>query len=302
MTDLDLESLMREYDAEVAAYKRLPQSEPTALLDRAVLTKARAAVAHRQKPPRFLAIAASFAGVAIAAGIGWRVHVANEDARDAASEASTRGEVFEVDVMPNSTRDRQKALEMAQLPAPPPPPAAPPAPTAPPALDDAKREAEAFASAPDLRVQAAPAEADVATPAAKRIAEPEPFVRADHSSRDGGPGQRRNVAATSPAAEPSGAAVSATTPAPAVTAEMTDATAASAPADALRGRKEIDAQDKLALRKDDRAVTPSAEDWIKRIRRMVRERRIDEARVELRRFHAEYPDVVVPVDLRRYAP
>ncbi len=300
MTDLELEALMREYDAEVAAYKRLPQSEPTAFLDRAVLTKARAAVAHTHKPPRFLAMAASFAGVAIAAGIGWRVHVANEETRNAVNDASARGEVFEVDVMPNSTRDRQKALEMAQLPAPPPPP---PAPAAPPALDDAKREAEAFASGPALRAQAAPAEQNVAAPAAKRVAEPEPFVRADHASRDGAPGQRRNVAATS--AEVS-AAAAAPASVPAVATEMMADTAASdAPAGIAsdqRERKESDALDKLALGKDDRAATPTAEDWIKRIRRMVRERKIDEARVELRNFRAHYPDTVVPVDLRRYAP
>ncbi|MBK7144835.1 MAG: hypothetical protein IPH76_06370 [Xanthomonadales bacterium] len=46
MNDRELEDLMRDYEAEVAAYKRLPQSEPTALLDRAVLTKARSGRPH----------------------------------------------------------------------------------------------------------------------------------------------------------------------------------------------------------------------------------------------------------------
>ena len=45
MKDQELDDLMRDYESEVAAYRRLPQSEPTALLDRAILTKARAASA-----------------------------------------------------------------------------------------------------------------------------------------------------------------------------------------------------------------------------------------------------------------
>ena len=74
MKDHEHEQLMRDYEAEVAAYQRLPPSEPTALLDRAILTKARAAVAHappvHSRPPRWMAMAASFAGVAIAAVLG----------------------------------------------------------------------------------------------------------------------------------------------------------------------------------------------------------------------------------------
>ena len=134
MKDQELDDLMRDYESEVAAYRRLPQSEPTALLDRAILTKARAAVAHappvRQRPPRWIAMAASFTGVVIAAGIGWRVHEARQDdTQSAASVPAARDEAFEVDVLPNDRRER--GLDMAQLPPPPaPPPSAPPEPNA----------------------------------------------------------------------------------------------------------------------------------------------------------------------------
>jgi hypothetical protein len=292
MTDRELEEMMREYDAEVAAYKRLPQSEPTALLDRAVLTKARAAVAHAPRPPRYLALAASFAGVALAAGIGWRVHVANEEARLAAMDsAPVREEVFEVDVMSGGTRDRQKALEMAQLPPPPPPPE-------PPAADaeqyEARKEAKAFAAtAPTAEMPPAsapaPAVEAAAAPNPQRVSMPEPHLRADHATRGAAPEQRQNRAAAATAAAPADAA------------QRLEESSLKSLRDQREG--ESDTLGRIALSKDDAAEgLLSAEDWIKRIRRLLRERRMDEVRSELRRFHETYPDVAIPVDLRRYAP
>lgn len=262
MKDRELDDLMRDYEAEVAAYQRLPQSEPTALLDRAILTKARAALAHappvRQRPPRWIAMAASFAGVAIAAGVGWRVFEARQDDTvRAASVPAARDEAFEVDVLPDQRHER--GLDMAQLP---PPPAAPMAPE-PKAFDGLARAREETASA------AAPAAAAPA-PVAQKSA-PDPHARADHGGAGAVPERRQNLAA--PAAE------------------------AAAPMNA----EALGAVSAEAERNSGEVVTPP-KTWLRRIRQLVRDRRYTEARAELYRFHTAYPDVVIPADLRRYAP
>lgn len=292
MNDRELEELMRDYEAEVAAYKRLPQAEPTALLDRAVLTKARAAVGHVHKPPRWIALAASFAGVAIAAGIGWRVYEAQQARHDGLlQDKAARGEAFEVEVLPSSSRDRAKALEMAQMPPPPPPP---------PAAPEPPKEAEAFAES-KLRKQeqpGAPAAASAAVaseealaapavvaPMPQRAAEPEPHTRADHAVRGGVPEQRQNRSA--PASATSGAGLG-----------LADAD------DHLdqRERNEGDAElgGRLAKGKDDASLRPEV--WLEQIRTLVRERKYARARLELVRFRQVHPNVVIPTDLRRYVP
>lgn len=291
MNDRELEDLMRDYEAEVAAYKRLPQAEPTALLDRAVLTKARAAVGHVHRPPRWIALAASFAGVAIAAGIGWRVYEAQQASHEGLlQDKAARGEAFEVEVLPSSSRDRAKSLEMAQMPPPPPPPPEPP------------KEAEAFAES-KLRKQeqpGAPAAASataiseealaapvVAAPAAQRVAEPEPHTRADHAVRGAVPEQRQNQSAPATAASGAGLGL----------ADADDSL------DAKRDeRNEGDAElgGRLARGKDDAVLPPEA--WLEQIRALVREGKYARARLELVRFRQVHPNVVIPTDLRRYLP
>lgn len=291
MNDRELEDLMREYEAEVAAYKRLPQAEPTALLDRAVLTKARAAVGHAHKPPRWIALAASFAGVAIAAGIGWRVYEAQESARGEAmlDGARAREETFEVEVLPSSSRDRAKALEMAQLPPPPPPPQ--PAKPEPQAFNEAKREQQAHpAAAEPVFADSAELPASEASPmpAAQRGAAIEADKRADHASRSAMPEQRQNLAA--PAATAAAAAPGMDLGA--VAADEKDAAKERLDADRETGAGRAQAKQDVLAR----------DAWLDRIRRLVRDRRHSEARAELARFHAAYPDAVIPPDLRRFLP
>lgn len=305
MNDRELEELMREYEAEVAAYKRLPQAEPTALLDRAVLTKARAAVAHaptpRQRPPRWIALAASFAGVAIAAGIGWRVYESRLSSQDdVLEEGAARGEVFEVEVLPSSRGAREKALEMSQFPPPPPPPpaapAAPPAPvvateaTMPQAFPDAlerKQELPAGAAGPKFAEEAPLAAAPAPAPAPQRPPEPEPHTRADHAMRAAAPEQRQNQSAPATSSV-SGAGLS-----------SRDSLGAVADEQRKRAESDADAEDGRLAGKDD-ADDPGA--WLNRIRRLVRDRDYAQARAELARFRAAHPDIVIPMDLRRYAP
>jgi hypothetical protein len=273
MKDQELDDLMRDYEAEVAAYKRLPQSEPTALLDRAILTKARAAVAHappvRQRPPRWIAMAASFAGMAIAAGIGWRVYETRQnDTAVSASAPAVRDEAFEVEVLPDQRRER--GLEMSQMPAPPPAPAAPPPPE-PQAFEDRARAKQEAASAA-AQVVAEPA------PALQKAIVPDPHERADHGGAAAVPERRQNVAAAPAAAS----------------APMAEDALGALSAESEQKRDEADAKRKEAV--------ASPQEWLARIRQLVRDRRYTEARTELYRFRTEYPDVVIPTDLRRYAP
>lgn len=274
MKDQELEQLMRDYEAEVAAYRRLPQSEPTALLDRAILTKARAAIAHappvRSRPPRWMAMAASFAGVAIAAGIGWRVYEARQ--ADAASQADVsaptapREPAFEVEVLPDARRER--GLDMAQLPAPPPPPSAPAAPQ-PQAFDEAPRAASETAVA-------APAPEPAAS--MQKAIVPDPHQRSDHGGATALPERRQNLAV------------------PAASAPMASEALGAVAAEAERDRAAAPTE---AKRKEE-AESPQA--WLARIRQLVRDRRYTEARTELYRLRTRHPDVVIPPDLRRYAP
>ncbi len=289
MNDRELEDLMRDYEAEVAAYKRLPQSEPTALLDRAVLTKARAAVGHTYRPPRWIALAASFAGVAIAAGIGWRVYEAQESARGEAmlDGARAREETFEVEVLPSSSRDRAKALEMAQLP--PPPPAKP----EPQAFNEAKSEQQSQPAAEEVvladRAEPTASEAlsAAAAPAPQRRGAIEADKRADHATRSAMPEQRQNLAAPA-------------TPAPAAPVIALGSAAEDAK-DASSERIDAD-QESGAGRAQEKQDLHARDEWLERIRRLVRERRHSEARAELLRFRAAYPDAVIPPDLRRFQP
>lgn len=281
MKDQELEQLMRDYEAEVAAYRRLPQAEPTALLDRAILTKARAAIAHappvRTRPPRWMAMAASFAGVAIAAGIGWRVYESRQDEAATASDASApaaatpRESAFEVEVVPD--RRRERGLDMAQLPAPPPPPAAPPAPE-PQAFDAGARAKQEAASG------AAPVVSEPA-PAAQKAIVPDPHQRSDHGGAAALPERRQNLAAPAAASVP--------------------AARASEALGAVSAEAEHDRDDAQAEAKRKEAVE-SPQAWLARIRQLVRDRRYTEARTELYRFRTRYPETVIPADLRRYAP
>ena len=275
MKDQELDDLMRDYEAEVAAYKRLPQAEPTALLDRAILTKARAAVAHappvRSRPPRWMAMAASFAGVAIAAGIGWRVFEARQDesAAAASAPATPREKAFEVEVLPGNHRERERALEMSQLP---PPPAPAPAPE-PQAFSDAAQAKEEVAET------AAPAVA-APVPAMQKSVAPDPHQRADHGGATAVPERRQNIAApATPASVP-------------IATDVLGALST----ETERQRNEADAE---AKRKE---AVPTAQAWLTQIRQLVRDRRYTEARTELYRFRQNYPDALIPADLRRYAP
>ncbi|MBP7622454.1 MAG: hypothetical protein KA763_00670, partial [Xanthomonadales bacterium] len=258
----------------------------TALLDRAVLTKARAAVAHpepvRHRPPRWIAFAASFAGVAIAAGIGWRVFEARQMPEStAAAKPATREEVFEVDVVSGDHRSRDKGLEMAQLPSAPPPPAPPPppVPTEPQAFKD---EALAKQALPQAAAEALAAPA----PAEQKSGVPDPHQRADYGGAAAIPERRQNIAAPATAAAPA----------------VTDALGGlSAEGGRLRseGDEAIVGTDASSKRKADlRAPAP----WLAHIRQLVRDGRHTEARTELHAFHLAYPDVVIPTDLRRYDP
>lgn len=294
--DRELEDLMAEYEAEVAAYRRLPEQEPTAWLDRAIITKARAAVAHAPAPPadlkkhRWISLAASFAGIAVAAGIGWQVHRAANADRTEVAESSKR-EVMEVQVMAQSNKDRRRALDTASMPPLPPPPPPEPElrkPMAAPALADAPVVAEMAGPAEPFMDEAA----SMVAPAASAPAPQAPATTAlgrtvaePHRTRDhGGLGQTPERQQNFVAEEAKSSAVSSEAEALGARAEAAP-DAAAAPGQALN-----------------QAPVREAGDWIRGMRRLLRERRLDELRSELRAFRAAHPEHPLPAELRRYAP
>ncbi|MBK7042296.1 MAG: hypothetical protein IPH50_00355 [Rhodanobacteraceae bacterium] len=286
MNDQELNDLMRDYAAELAAYKRLPQSEPTALLDRAVLAKARAAIAHappaRHRPPRWIAFAASFVGVAFAAGIGWRVYEARQMQESAAVAVPTpRKEVFEVDVQSSDRRNRDNGLDMAQLPSAPPAPI-PPAMSEPRAFKDGLAKQEMSVTTAEAPVLAAP------PPAPTKSSEPDRYQRADHGGATASPERRQNIAAPASATA-------------ATAAEVVGGLSADAESERTQGVVDQQAagSDATAKRKAD--LLPP-EPWLERIRQLVQDGRHTAARSELHRFHQAYPEIVIPADLRRYQP
>ncbi|MBK7144834.1 MAG: hypothetical protein IPH76_06365 [Xanthomonadales bacterium] len=201
--------------------------------------------------------------------------------------ARAREETFEVEVLPSSSRDRAKALEMAQLP--PPPPAKP----EPQAFNEAKSEQQSQPAAEEVvladRAEPTASEAlsAAAAPAPQRRGAIEADKRADHATRSAMPEQRQNLAAP---ATPAAAA-----PVIALGSAAEDAKDASS--------ERIDAdQESGAGRAQEKQDLHARDEWLERIRRLVRERRHSEARAELLRFRAAYPDAVIPPDLRRFQP
>lgn len=287
MKDQDLDELMREYETEVAAYRRLPQSEPTALLDRAILTKAHAAVAHsppvQRRPPRWIAMAASFAGIALAAGVGWRVYEAKTRESLATAPATDREPTMEVQVFPE-TRDT-RALDMAQMP---------PAPVEQAAANLAEKRAEG-ANREALKAEAEAAPALVQRKV--RAAEPDPHAQHDHAEATRVPELRRNVAAApAPAPAP---------PAPMPAAAAAASAGASMEAEAIAPEvlaNESVPSSTLRAKRSEGGRQEAPEAWLARIRTLIDEGHYTEARNELHQFQKQYPNAVVPLELRRFLP
>lgn len=283
--DPEIEALLREHAVVIERYRALPATEPGAHLDVAILKQAALAV---QKPIRrrpWLVPMASAASLVAAAGIGWRVHLANRVEPSAPARAE-RYQVLEIELNPPSERER--ALKTTVLPV---PAAELPNPV------DAPRPAPS--AAPDSL------EAIIQSPLKDRGIQFEPHTQPDHAGIGQLPEQRAIAAplaaeeadlATAPAASP-------VTAFPAVTNSVQSA--APLPAGKL-GKSEASGAGREPAASDgekgdtDSAQNLSASAWIGQIRVLIRQRRLHRARKEIRALQIAYPELILPTDIARY--
>lgn len=168
----EFEAFLAGEESELARlYRRLPQSEPDAKLDAAVLALARAAVEPqrvnalrhanvRHRRPLWLVGLSSAAGVVLAAGIAWQMRNGfNESAAPTLRQSA-------------SARTERDVIPITAIVPPAEPAAAPPAPPPPPALAPAAASTTVAAPAPPaakpmpLRSKAAPVGREVELAAA----------------------------------------------------------------------------------------------------------------------------------------
>ncbi|PJA43228.1 MAG: hypothetical protein CO182_00340 [Lysobacterales bacterium CG_4_9_14_3_um_filter_62_6] len=288
--DLEIEALQHQHATLIERYRALPAAEPGAHLDTAILKQAALAV---QRPPLrrrpWLVPMASAASLVAAAGIGWRVHLANTVEPSAAPRAE-RYQVLEVELNPPS--ERQRAVQTTVLPV--------------PAAELPKR-VDAPRSAPAAAPKPAPdsLESIVQSPAKDRGIEFEPHTQSDHAGIGQLPEQR--VPAAPLAAEEddlaTGPAASPVTAFPAVTNSVQSA--APLPAGKLGKTEASGVGRELGASNGEKADTESAQklsasEWIGRIRVLIRQRRLHQARKEIRALQIAYPELILPTDIARY--
>ncbi|MEO8673805.1 MAG: hypothetical protein ABI411_21050, partial [Tahibacter sp.] len=152
--DREFDALLSGADSELARlYRKLPQAEPDAKLDAAVLSMAHRALnphlvaatqqaPRRRRAPTWLVGFGTAAGVVMAAGVAWQMRAGLEQqaATEALRQASTPGSMAEVVSVSPILRDAPRPA------AAPPPPALEP-PRAPSAADKANSTASAMAPA-----------------------------------------------------------------------------------------------------------------------------------------------------------
>lgn len=271
-------------DAELAAwlgahadlldrYRALPQSEPPARLDAAILAGARHAARHRRQPSWWIPLA-SAASLVAAAGIGWRVYLADPSRPGTAPAASAPArQVLEVDLYPHSERER--ALETTVNP---PADAAAPAVPAMTAFSDKSASASADAKAADA------VEARAETASSERARRPaelaEPFTQSDHASLGKAPEQR---AAT-------GIVDRRNLPAAASTPSLAE------PKRQAKAETEAAGRSNAAVP----AEPATAATAIAAIETLLAQGEIIEARRAIRAFRSRYPDHPLPAEWRRY--
>ncbi len=291
--DDDIEALLGEDTALIQRYRALPAVEPGKQLDAAILGRAAGAVRRPAPRTRWLIPLASAASVVMAAGIGWRVHLAQQQDQTTAASSARDYEVLEIDLHEG---DRRRDLGAAELPQSPAPASAP---------DDVAAKANPRPSLSEI----------IEGPARDNgVVVDEPHTRIDHAQLGRMPEQSQPMSD----AYGSGSGISSqpqVAPAPAPAAEQR----ASASAEFERSKRvQRDRDASIDDESADGAAISSTEtrresqiarrgepvyapaDWIEQIRNLVRGRRMPEARAEIRRFRAAYPSYRLPPDLRRY--
>lgn len=280
--DQDFDALLKEYEAELERYQKLPSVEPARELDIAIMAKAREAVAKpKPKRSRWLVPLASVASLALAAGIGWRTYQGERRDQAVAIEqsAAKQDEViveFEWIDLPNRDAERKEMANSPPLPSAAPmaaPAAAAPPPPPPPPPAEPKSIAETATAQPtDALADSAGASASDDGPAvAGARAErgfAEPHVATDHAVMAEPPESSKRIAI-------SGSAVAAP---------------GQASAEAASSLNQQEA-------KPEKVFEP--EEWIERIRGLKSVRRFHEVKKELAEFKKTYPNYPLPSDLEK---
>ena len=300
----ELAAMLAAHEGLLDRYRALPKREPPARLDAAILMSARRAVGQRARPRWWIPLA-SAASLVVAAGIGWRVHLAGSNVADPIpEEIPEAGEAQEI--------------MLYESPVASPPPAARPA---------AEKSLDVVSEAKPKRERAPESTVDSPTPAAEagnKATPADKAVNADLNlgkatdaiapppAPDAADAANPSPAGRPPAAPPPAAAFTDDEPAgldapakleplpeppketqlkslpaaPRAEEEPPPAAAPSAAAGATT-RQNSDAEDQAA----------SA---IAAIEALLAQGRIDEARGAIRAFRSRYPDHSLPAEWRRY--
>lgn len=292
--DDDIEALLADDSDLLKRYRALPQSEPGKHLDAAILGRASNAVRRPVARQRWLIPVASAASLVVAAGVGWRIHLAQQQEQAATTAPAARYDVMEIDLQ---SSDDKRALDTAVMP------------------PEMQREQAAGGATAPMAKEARPTLSDIITgPARDNGVIVEPHTTADHAEPGRAPEQRQAFpGAMSEGILSSQAAPSAAAP---VAADATSDTDGAGKADKLervdvtgarrkRGASEDEASaEAFGNASQDRAEASTSAlapaDWIERIRILISARRVGQAREEIQRFRAAYPSYRLPPDVRRY--
>jgi hypothetical protein len=295
-SDAELEAFLAEDSELIKRYRTLPLTEPGKHLDAAILGRAsnavRRPVAGRH---RWLIPLASAASVVAAAGIGWRVHVAQQQENAASHAPTDKYDVMEIDLQ---SGDNQRALDTAVMP--------PQSPQKAGAIS--KEEPEAKRQQSLSEIIAGP-ERDEGVTLDRRAVE-EPHVLADHALSGRAPEQREAMpqSSSSAGAFNQAPAVAAPVPATESNAELEAIGVGGSRAKIRREqeqaieddlRSDADAMD-VRQRANDQQPMLAPIDWIERIRMLIRARRMSQVRDEIDRFRLAYPSYRLPSDISRY--
>ena len=290
--DDDLQALLSEDSALLKRYRALPDSEPGKHLDAAILGRAANAVRRPAARQRWLIPLASAASVVAAAGIGWRVHLAQQQEQAAAAAPAEKYEVLEIDLQ---SGDQRRALDTAVMPQ------QAPANAAGSLGKSAEPEAKERPSLSEII--SGPARDNGVTVDPQVF---EPHTRSDHAEAGRAPEQRQ--ALSSAPLEDAFSSERAPAAAPAPSRERSEDEAldtvtvtGSRIGDDRRKQTGADAE-AFERRKNDKDALPvlTPADWIERIRALIRIRRVGMARDEIRAFREAYPSYQLPRDISRY--
>lgn len=285
--DDDIDALLSEDSELLKRYRTLPQSEPGKHLDAAILGRAANAVRRPAARQRWLIPIASAASVVAAAGIGWRVHLAQQEHQaPSVSAPAAKYDVMEVDLQ---SGDRKRALDTAVMPL------------------HAQRELEsAAASDPAPLAKSQPTLSEIISgPARDNGVVVEPHTRADHAEPGRAPEQRPSL--PGPLSDDRVFSQMAPASAPAEAAEASKLERMEVTGSRLKDAVDEQEEDRDAAvgytrqqRGGESKEMLAPADWIERIRTLVSARRTQQVREEIERFRAAYPSYRLPPDLRRF--